>query len=106
MHKIGVVGDYESVCGFSALGLDTFFVNDARAAYQTVKRLFENAYAIIYVIEKYMEEMSEAYEKYSEMQIPVIVPISSSDGSTGFGMNRVKRSVNRAVGLDMIFNKD
>ncbi len=106
MHKIGVVGDYESVCGFSALGLDTFYAEDAQSAYQIVKRLVKNIYGIIYVIEEYMEELSEVYEKYSEMQIPAIVPIPSAKGAMGFGMERVKRNVNRAVGSDIIFNQN
>lgn len=106
MHKIGVVGDYESVCGFSALGLDTFCAEDAQSAYQIVKRLVKNTYAIIYVIEEYAQEMPELYEKYSEMQTPAIVPIPSARGTNGFGMDRVKRSVNRAVGSDIIFNQN
>ena len=28
MHKVAVIGDYDSIYGFSALGLDTFPVTD------------------------------------------------------------------------------
>ena len=28
MYKIAVIGDYESICGFAALGLDIYGVKD------------------------------------------------------------------------------
>ena len=32
MYKIGVIGDYDSICGFAALGLDIFAQTDAEGA--------------------------------------------------------------------------
>ena len=35
MHKVAVIGDYDSIYGFSALGLDTFPVTDVTEAQWT-----------------------------------------------------------------------
>ena len=51
MYKIGVIGDYDSICGFSALGLDTFPVKNIGEAEEILKKLSELQYAIIYITE-------------------------------------------------------
>ena len=105
MYKIGVIGDYDSICGFSALGLDTFAVENEDAAEKTLKKLAESEYGIIYITEYFIEKMPEMIDKYKEMQIPAIIPIPSNKGATGFGINAVKKYVEQAVGSDIIFGE-
>ena len=104
MYKIGVIGDYDSICGFSALGLDVYPVNSEEEAEKTLKKLAEASYGIIYITEYYIEKMPKLFEKYKEVQIPAIVPIPSNKGATGFGIGNVKKYVEQAVGSDIIFN--
>ena len=104
MYKIGVIGDYDSICGFSALGLDVYPVDNEDDAEKTLKKLAEANYAIIYITEFYIEKMPKLFEKYKEVQIPAIVPIPSNKGATGFGIGNVKKYVEQAVGSDIIFN--
>lgn len=104
MYKIGVIGDYDSICGFGALGMDIFPVNTPEDGAKTLKNLAENRYGIIYITEEYIEKMPELFSKYQEMQIPAVIPIPSCKGTTGFGIGNVKRYVEQAVGSDIIFN--
>lgn len=104
MYKIGVIGDYDSICGFSALGLDVYPVNNEDEAEKTLKKLAEANFAIIYITEYYIEKLPKLFEKYKEVQIPAIVPIPSNKGATGFGIGNVKKYVEQAVGSDIIFN--
>ena len=103
MYKIGVIGDYDSICGFAALGLDTYAVEDEETAEKTLKKLTESDYGIIYITEYYIEKMPELFEKYKEMPTPAIIPIPSNKGATGFGIKAVKKYVEQAVGSDIIF---
>ena len=41
MYKIAVLGDYDSIYGFAALGLDIFPVNGPEEAKQTLTQLAE-----------------------------------------------------------------
>ena len=104
MYKIAVIGDYESICGFAALGLDIFGVKDLSDAENTLKKLAEGGYGIIYITENYIEKMPRLFEKYRELQLPAVIPIPSTSGSTGFGIGNVKKYVEQAVGSDIIFN--
>ena len=51
MHKVAVIGDYDSIYGFSALGLDTFPVTDVTEAAHLLRKIAAGEYAIIYITE-------------------------------------------------------
>ena len=45
----------------------------------------------------------EAVDRYKTAQIPAIIPIPGREGSLGLGIASVKKSVERAVGADILF---
>lgn len=49
MYKIAVLGDYNSIYGFAALGLDTFPVEDPADGKEKLNRLAAGEYAVIYL---------------------------------------------------------
>lgn len=103
MYKIGVIGDRESVLGFQAVGLDVFPAGDAEEAKKTLKRLAKEDFAIIYITEQFYQYMMKEVEEYTDSRLPAVIPIPGKDGSLGIGMTSVKRSVERAVGADILF---
>lgn len=106
MYKIGVVGDYDSICGFAALGFDIYNAETEEQAKDRVKSLAENDYGIIYVTEQYFGGMSDELDFYREKQLPAIIAIPSVKGGSGAGRATLKRYVEQAVGSDIIFNED
>jgi V/A-type H+-transporting ATPase subunit F len=103
MYKIAVLGDKDSVYGFAAAGLDVFFAaNDPRAA-RTLKELVEGGYAVIYVTESLHAYLEKDIEAYRERTLPAVIPIPGASGNTGLGIARVRKSVERAVGSDILF---
>ncbi|CDA92116.1 v-type ATP synthase subunit F [Firmicutes bacterium CAG:238] len=103
MYKIGVIGDRESVLGFHAVGLDVFPAGDAEEAKKTLKRLAKEDFAIIYITEQFYQYMMKEVEEYTDSRLPAVIPIPGKDGSLGIGMTSVKKSVERAVGADILF---
>ena len=90
MYKIAVIGAYDSIYGFAALGLDTFPVKSQEEGIHTLRRLAGGEYAVI----------------YKEQQLPAIIQIPGVSGNTGEGVNGVKRSVEQAVGSDILFGSN
>ena len=45
-------------------------------------------------------------EKFKDVKVPAIIPIPGMDGSYGIGIQGVKKSVERAVGADILFGND
>ena len=104
MHKIAVLGDKDSIYGFSALGLSVFPTTDAESAAKLLKKLAASEYAVIYITEALAELITDEIEKYSESPLPAIILIPGVSGNTGKGIMSVKKSVEQAVGSDIIFN--
>lgn len=104
MYKIAVIGDMDSIYGFASVGLDIYPVNDPTTAMKTIKSLVENKYGIIYITEALQDSLETQLEVYRTEMIPAIIPIPGVKGNTGKGMINVKRSVEQAVGSDIIFN--
>ena len=106
MYKIAVMGDYDSIYGFATLGLDTFPVNDPEYGAAQLKRLAENNYAVIYMTEALASDLKKEIERYREVMKPAIILIPGISGNTGAGIAGVKKSVEQAVGSDILFNEE
>ena len=106
MRKIAVMGDYDSIYGFSALGLDIYPVKEKDEAKQTLKKLALGEYAIIYVVESLAKNLSEEIDKHKESISPAIILIPGISGNTGEGVAQVKSFVEQAVGSDILFGDE
>ena len=103
MYRIGVIGDFDSICGFLALGLDVFPVGSVEEAENKLKKLCVEQYGIVYITEPLMEKMKSLCEKIAEEQLPAVIPIPTGVGSTGYGSTRMRDYVRQAVGSDIMF---
>lgn len=104
MYKVAVIGDRDSIYGFAALGLETYPVSDREEAARVLKSLAEGQFAVIYITEALQAELETEIDQYIVNYLPAIIPIPGVSGNTGKGMRNVKKSVERAVGSDIIFN--
>lgn len=105
MYKIAVMGDYDSIYGFAALGLDTFPASDPSEAAKILHRLAEGRYGIIYITEALAAQLKHEISRYQEQIKPAIIQIPGVSGNTGAGIAGVKKSVETAVGSDILFGE-
>ena len=106
MSKIGVIGDAQSVLGFKAFGLDVFACNTAQEAVTKLHQIAKEGYGIIYITERFCKDMQDEINAYVSERTPAIIPIPGVDGNYGIGISNVKKSVERAVGADILFGGD
>ncbi len=106
MYKIGVIGDKDSILGFKALGLSVFPVTQPIEAEKVLHEMAEEQFVVIYVTEQIAKDIAPAIEQYSDTRFPAIIPIPGNQGVLGLGMQGVKKSVERAVGADILFRDD
>ena len=97
MYKVAVVGDYDSIYGFAALGLETFPVE------KVFLELASGSYAVIYITEAAAAGIEAAIDRYREQPLPSVILIPGISGNTGKGVESVKHSVEQAVGSDILF---
>lgn len=104
--KLAVLGDKDSVLAFMALNVDVFSADTAAEANDILRRLTKGDYAVIFVTEDIAERISATLEILKQRTYPAVIPIPSSAGSNGYGMKSIKKDVEKAVGADVLFNKD
>ena len=102
MYKIAVLGDQDSVLGFKALGLDVYGAETVDEGRDRLHKLAKENYAIIYLTEQLASGLQPEIERYKDDLTPAIILIPGKGGSLGIGMANVKKSVERAVGADIL----
>lgn len=113
-YRIAIVGPKESVAGFALLGVDIVSAHTPSEGVEALYRLKRtmqtdsagrerNTYAIVFVTEDLAAGISpEDEKKLSRGALPAIISLPSHQGASGFGMQRLKRIVERAIGSDIL----
>ena len=61
---------------------------------------------IIYITEALAAELPEEIERYKEQVMPAIIQIPGVSGNKGAGVEGVKKTVEQAVGSDILFSQE
>lgn len=105
-YKIGVIGDTDTVLAFKSLGVDIFPAVDEKEAGRILTKLAKENYAVIFLTEQLAKDMKEKIDLYRSSMLPAITLIPSNRGSLGIGIQEVKESVEKAIGVDIIFERE
>ena len=104
--KLAALGAKNAVLGLRAVGFDVQFAEDAETAAHQLKRMIKSGeYAAIFLTEDLMQSLSELLSEYRDLTLPAIIAIPAESGSTGYGVANIKKSVERAVGADILFKE-
>ena len=104
-NKIAVIGDKDSVLAFKAVGVEVFDATTAEQAQPLIKKLSQGDYAVIFIAENLAEQIPDTLAKAKLKPFPAVVPIPTGANSSGFGMQGIKAGVEKAIGVDILFNK-
>ena len=104
--RVAILGDRASVQGFKVLGFEAVTAEDAESARAALRRLVQQDYAVIYVVEATAAGILDTIGEYADRPLPAIVLVPGSKGSLGLGMAKMKRAVEKAVGADILFGKE
>ena len=101
-YRIAAVGDWESVMGFRAIGLDTYPVASVEEAKDKIRELAKTDCAVIYLTETLAKDMEELLDRYKDELRPAIILSPGREGSLGIGKENLQRAIERAVGADIL----
>lgn len=113
-YQIAIVGPKDAVAGFALLGVRVAAAQSTQEAAETLLRLKKemrkdedgierNVYGIVFVSEDLLSGLSiDDQKKLARGALPAIIPLPSHRGATGFGQDRLKRIVERAIGSDIL----
>ncbi len=112
-YKMAIIGPREIILGFKALGLEPVYVTEPKDAVEILFNLKRekvevegenlSKYAILFIMEELAREITpEDYKKLSADPLPAIIPLPSHLGTTGYGLQKLKTIVEKAVGMDIL----
>jgi len=103
--KVAVLGDADFVMPFSALGLDTFPVEQQREAIvATAREIVEADYALVVVAENVAPEADEVFADTESKPTPCIVVVPFTTESEGFATAALGQVLKLATGIDILAN--
>ena len=103
--KTAIVGNGDSIMVFKAAGVATFPAEDEKKAREILRKIAKE-YQIIFLTEDLARPLTEFLKRFDETPYPVVVSIPSGDASGGYGMEVLKKAMERALGVDILFHKD
>lgn len=101
-HKIGVVGDKESILPFKLFGFDVRYAADEKSTRHAIDEMAREDYGVIYVTEQCAAMTPATIERYDGQLTPAIVLIPNHTGSLGLGKEKIQKNVERAVGQNIL----
>ena len=103
--KMAIIGDGDSVLAFAAGGVDAYSASNAETAETLIKKLAKE-YQIIFITDALAKKTDEIIKRYTTSTYPIILSVPSKDGSNGYGMDGVKRAMEKALGVDILFSTE
>ena len=101
--KTAIVGNGDGIKVFKAAGVDAFSVADEKKARDTIRKLAKT-HQIIFVTEDLAKNLRDFLKRFDEEAYPVVLSIPNDKGSEGYGMDILKTAMERALGVDILFN--
>lgn len=104
-YKIAMIGDESTVAGFAAGGVQGY-AQAADDPAQTLTLLTDlvrsGEYAIIFITEPLAEPLFDAIERIETGAMPAIIIVPDQSGTRGIGYERIRKAVERAIGIDLL----
>ena len=101
--KIAIVGDGDSITVFKAAGVAAFAAEDEKKARETLRKIVKD-YQIIFLTENLARPLADFLKRFDEEPYPVVLSIPTADGGNGYGNEVLKKAMERALGVDILFH--
>ena len=104
MRKIGVIGDKNAVLCFKLFGFTVYpaILSRREENRRLVDGMAKDGYGIIFVTEQIAQTIPETINKYDKNLTPTIILIPGNKGSLGIGSSRIRKNVEKAVGMNIL----
>lgn len=105
--KMAAIGGYDSVLPFKAIGLDTVVITDENKGEVSfiLSKFSDQGYVAVFVEESVYAVNREAIREIDNFTDMCIIPLPSQSGSIGIGLEAIRKTVERAVGMDIFGDK-
>ncbi|MCR4818087.1 MAG: V-type ATP synthase subunit F [Fretibacterium sp.] len=103
---MAAIGSYEMVLPFQAVGVKTVILDTQNAEQRdtfedTLERLAREGFAVVFIQEDLFVSFMHKVEEVNDSYPTSVLPIPGPSGTTGAGLDSIRSSVEKAVGMDI-----
>lgn len=103
MNKIEIacLGENEDIIIFNGIGITPFVISDYRLIEEKIEELAQAGTKVIIVSDIFEASIQETLEKYQDQSYPIIILLPLSGFETGQGLEKIRKDVERAIGINI-----
>lgn len=102
--KVAVLGGADFVMPFSALGVDTYPVDNAEQIHESADKIVSDRYALVVVAENIAPKVEEIFSAYQDAPIPCIVVVPFTTEPAGVATRALGKAIKMAAGINILQN--
>lgn len=102
---IAIIGLGTGVMAFKAAGVDAYTAGDSTVARDILRKVAKN-HKVIFLTDVFARDLDDLLKRMLEQPYPIVVPIPSDAGSNGYAVDKMKEQMERALGVDVLFNRE
>lgn len=102
MSKAAILGDKTSTLSFKAIGIDAYVIEKESQIEEAWNKVIKGDYSVVFLTEALYPKLSSLVEEIREQFTPAVVIVPSGKETTQEGQKRIKKIVERAVGVDIL----
>ena len=96
--RIAIVGNKDSILAFKALGMDVYYETERDRIMEVLKKLIAKECPIILITEQEAIKVNDFLDIRAKHPFPIILPIPDGVNNTGYGYERIKKKIEKAIG--------
>ncbi|MHC4187775.1 MAG: V-type ATP synthase subunit F [Planctomycetota bacterium] len=103
--KVAVIGDADFVMPFSAMGVDTYPVEQETDDIQeSARKILRERYALVVVAENIAEQTQGIFENIKKKPTPCVVVVPFTTRGAGFATKELGNAIKMATGINIFQN--
>ena len=100
--KIAAIGEKDFIEGFKGMGFSVFPVTDTKKAEKELDSLQKEGYSLVYITDTIAKDILDKIDEISKNTNMNISIIPGREGKSKIELERLKKTVIRAVGADVL----
>lgn len=102
-RPMAAIGSYEMALPFQAVGVKSVILTpETRNTFESeLEKLAREDYAVVFIEEDLFVEFTRKVEEVNDNYHTSVLPVPGPSGATGAGLESIRGSVEKAVGMDI-----
>ena len=100
---MAAIGSYEMVLPFQAVGVKTVVLDgEKRGSFEELlEKLARESYAVVFIQEDLFVDFGGKVQEVNDRYPTSVLPMPGPSGTSGAGLESIRSSVEKAVGMDI-----